>query len=290
MTSLTDEELMAFADGELSGADAARVARAVADDPALMARVELFRATHKAVAAAFPASDAAVAGDDPLAARIRAAVAARPSDEAGDTAGDTAAGPAADPMAARIRAAAMPPDAVTPLPADRHQPDRGQTGAQVLRDIPPPANRNWRPAAIAAGLGAVLLAGWWMGLFAQDGGAPAGIAPELVVALSTTASGSSAPAGDRRFTAIATYQNAAGDICREYELRHDDATEATLAVACHGAPGWQERFAVTLADGPDGAYATASGGIEGLDAYLSDSGAGEPLTPEAEAEALSQLR
>lgn len=41
--SVTDEELMAFADGELSGADAARIEAAIAADPALAKRVEAER-------------------------------------------------------------------------------------------------------------------------------------------------------------------------------------------------------------------------------------------------------
>lgn len=41
--SVTDEELMAFADGELSGADAARVQAAIAADPALAERLEAER-------------------------------------------------------------------------------------------------------------------------------------------------------------------------------------------------------------------------------------------------------
>ncbi|GGB96660.1 anti-sigma factor [Novosphingobium endophyticum] len=47
--SVTDEELMAFADGELSGADAARVQAAIAADPALAERLEAERKLRMAL-------------------------------------------------------------------------------------------------------------------------------------------------------------------------------------------------------------------------------------------------
>lgn len=47
--SVTEEELMAFADGELSGADAARVEAAIAADPALAKRIEAERKLRAAL-------------------------------------------------------------------------------------------------------------------------------------------------------------------------------------------------------------------------------------------------
>ena len=46
--SVTDEELMALADGELSGDDAERVSAAIAADPALAARIEAERRLQRA--------------------------------------------------------------------------------------------------------------------------------------------------------------------------------------------------------------------------------------------------
>lgn len=51
-TEIDDATLMAFADGELDAASAARVAEAVAGDPDAAARVELFRRTRAVLSAA----------------------------------------------------------------------------------------------------------------------------------------------------------------------------------------------------------------------------------------------
>lgn len=69
---IDDETLMALADGELDGAEAARVSAAIADDPQAQARLRRFtetRARLKALAAEAGPGPA----DDALAARIRAA-------------------------------------------------------------------------------------------------------------------------------------------------------------------------------------------------------------------------
>jgi len=51
--SISDEELAAFADGELDGGDAARVAQAIAADPALALKVEQHRALRDDLGARF---------------------------------------------------------------------------------------------------------------------------------------------------------------------------------------------------------------------------------------------
>ena len=59
MTTFTDEQLMAYADGELAGAERAAVETAIATDPALAARVESYRAGRRLLKQRF----AAVAGE-----------------------------------------------------------------------------------------------------------------------------------------------------------------------------------------------------------------------------------
>jgi hypothetical protein len=80
---LSDEILMAYADGELDAAMLAQVTAAVAADPALAARVAVFVQSREAVAAAFARPPAAPV-PDPIADRIRALAAAQAQAPTGD--------------------------------------------------------------------------------------------------------------------------------------------------------------------------------------------------------------
>jgi hypothetical protein len=60
-----------------------------------------------------------------------------------------------------------------------------------------------------------------------------------------------------------------------------------VAVACHGGGAWDVPFTVAAGQA-DGGYAPASS-LEALDAYLAAVGAGPPLEPAAEREALSAV-
>ena len=51
--TLSDEMLMAYADGQLDAGDRARVKKLVAQDPALAARLEVFQATGHGLASVF---------------------------------------------------------------------------------------------------------------------------------------------------------------------------------------------------------------------------------------------
>ena len=71
--TVTSEELMAYADGELEGADKARVEAALADAPDLQARVEKHRALRGSLAVAY-----APVLDEPVPARLVNAAKAAP--------------------------------------------------------------------------------------------------------------------------------------------------------------------------------------------------------------------
>ncbi len=109
----------------------------------------------------------------------------------------------------------------------------------------------------------------------------------LVAALNTIPAGdeSNIGAGDR-FRAIATYRDADGAVCREFEVDHAD-TSTVVAVACRPAAAWELQFAVVADQNNDG-YAPASS-LESLDAYLTAVGAGEPLSPDDEKTVLDGL-
>ncbi|MDO5621493.1 MAG: hypothetical protein Q4G24_08495 [Paracoccus sp. (in: a-proteobacteria)] len=247
---INDEVLMAFADGELDVAEAAQVAQAVAGDPALAARVDLFRQTRAALQAAPEASPK----DQALTDMIRATQA-----QAQDSR-------AADPLADQIRAAAA---AATTAHLAGRDP---QIAAN--RSLPTPANRNWAPLAVAASLVLALGIGWLAGPW---GNAPTpGLEPTVIAALNSLPSGEST--GD--VTAIASFRTADGTLCREYE------TAAEIAVACRAGSTWENRFAAAQVDSPD--YVPASG--EGnVDDFLASIGAGEPLTTADEQSALATL-
>jgi anti-sigma factor RsiW len=69
--SVTDEQIAAYADGELQGADKARIAEAIAADPALAQKLDAHKALKAKLGAHFaPILDAPV--PDRLTALLRA--------------------------------------------------------------------------------------------------------------------------------------------------------------------------------------------------------------------------
>jgi anti-sigma factor RsiW len=243
----TDEELMAYADGELAEDRAAELDLALAGDDALAARLALFVDTR-----AMSAEALRPMLDDPVPAhlvqRVRDLAAA-----------DAAAAQATNVVAFPARSAARP---IWQLP--------------VAASI-----------ALAIGLGA--------GLMLQGPGgtdAPLQVAgnldPALTEALETLASGASLTLPDgARVEAIATFRSEDDALCREFE--HDQTSGTTVvSVACHDGQGWQTRLAIAAAAADETGYAPASS-MEALDAYLTATNAGAPLSVDDEAAALSAL-
>ncbi|MDO5613103.1 MAG: hypothetical protein Q4G14_07660 [Paracoccus sp. (in: a-proteobacteria)] len=239
-------------------------------DEMLMAFVdgELSEAEARAVAAAIAADPAQAARADMFRATRAALSASAPPLPTHD---DSA-------LIARIRAAAVPTATAA------------ASSAAIAHPTPAPANRNWRPAAIAASVAAAAVVfGYAAGLFGPGPvPAPGGLSAPLVAALEGVPSGEGTVLEDGEFTAIASYRIADGTICREYE-RHGAAQTAIVAVACRDNGGWSNRFATEFGQSADG-YVPASAEIEGLDAALAEMGAGDPLDPTEETEALRALR
>lgn len=161
---------------------------------------------------------------------------------------------------------------------------------------PPPAPRRmstWRALPIAASLVLVAgAAGLVIGM--SQTRTPSGLnvasldRGALTTALNSVAAGAESDFGQsERFRAIASFMNANGALCREFEVDHADRT-TVVAVACRAAEAWEVQFAVLAGQTNEG-YAPASS-LEALNAYLTVVGAGEPMSPEAEAEALRSLR
>ncbi len=250
--TITDEKLMAYADGELNAAEAAEVERAMAEDEALALRVTLFAGSRKAVREAAMATPLAV--PEALAEKVRALGAAH---------------------AAGRAAAEKAPDKIVDLSARRR-----------------PAGSWQLPLAASIALAIGAIGGW---IVAHSSTTPAGLEiaalgdPAIVEALSTL------PSGERQvldngnqFAAIASFEDGGGRFCREFE--YDQVSGTTLvAVACHDQTHWDVRFAIAAPAATPGLYAPASS-LETLDAYLSATGAGAPLSTADEAAALSALQ
>lgn len=246
-----DQTLMAFADGELDDETAAAVETAMATDDDLAGRVALFLDT-----------------------RIQAKDALRPLAEE----------PVPEALGRSVQRMVDE--------AKSRQPTAAPAGAIVAagRTRPSPTRRPWimplaaSLAAIAFGLG-----GYLIGMGGRD--APQGFAvvglssPALSEALGRVPSGGDAVlagSGDR-LRAVASFRDAGGVLCREFEV--DSADSSVVSVACRTDGAWSVRFAV-VAPLRDGGYAPASS-MEALDAYLASAGALEPLSPADEAAALA---
>lgn len=129
---ISDETLMALADGELSQTESAALHKAIAADPALQSRLAVFRQTRDALGL-LRGSPAPAVSEDPLAAMIRKAQSQTPSQT------QTAA-----PLQIQGRAGAAAPRAA--------------------------ANLNHRPwLALAAGVAVAAVALGWFGLGQNKG-------------------------------------------------------------------------------------------------------------------------
>lgn len=250
----SDETLMAFADGELDAAAAARVEAAINDDPSLAERVALFIQTRKQVSATLkPLSG------EPVPPALEASV-RRLIEEA------------------RARETASAAENVVAF-----RPRTQRPGFVTRYALPLAASL----AAIAAG------AIGYMAGTGGNPSSPAGLQvagldrPALTRALETVASGEEIDMDGERFRAIATFRDDAGTLCREFEVDLSDRN-TVVSVACRPENGWNVNFAV-VAPGVDSGYAPASS-TESLDAYLVAIGAGAPIGDDEERAALEALR
>ncbi|MFN3636463.1 MAG: hypothetical protein ACK4UZ_12090 [Rhizobium rhizophilum] len=259
--AISDEMLMAFADGELAPAEENEIGAALAEDEALAERLAVFLDTrHELSVTMKPLID------EPVPAALQASLAAAIA-TARQTQGVTSQ-------------AAQPQTTETVVPL---RPRASSTAA--ARSTGSVITSPWAMALAASFVGIVVgLGGFLLG----QSSAIAPEAPSVAVneALETLPSG-----GDRALSdaeslhMIASFRDAEGHLCREYERKAADAV--TTAVACHGPAGWQTRIALTnpVAEG----YVPAST-TDTLDAFLSGIGAGAPLSPEEEIADIEALR
>lgn len=233
---ITDEILMAFADGVLDEPQFSTVAQAIENDDDLAARLEQL----------VEGAALAKAGFAPLLAPVPAA------------------------LEKNVRTAIA-------------RVERGaswQNWLEKLRLSPIGAT------AFAAVIALLAIPSLYLLTLRGDNGPAIGTleGPDIAIALDSLPSGESRtlPNG-MDVTAIATFIDAAGTTCREFETR---GAASYLAVACRTAQSWQTRLAIATTQ-DNGNYRPASG-MELLDSYLQSIGAGVPLLDQDELKALQR--
>lgn len=268
--SVTDDELMAFADGELSGADGERVAAAVAADPALAARIAAERRLrtmlhgHLDPVAAEPVPES-------LTLMIAAAAA---EDAAKDVERDMTDAP-------ELEAAPQPapqPAHVLDFAAARARRQAAAKAAQAAR---PPVTggqpRNWRMGtAIAASLVLGLLLGsrfagsdvFTQGAFTERGG--------VLVASGALAKGldtrlAAAENDGKSLRVLTSFRRGDGDFCRVFD------GGAVAGIACKDEGRWVLERTVAGGARASGEYRQAGSGQGDLMAAAQAMAAGEPL-------------
>ncbi len=244
----TDEELMAFADGELDAARMEEIARALEGDEALARRVAIFSNTSPL---AFRAMKTLLDEKVPPALERRVAELAEQAAQAG-----------------------------APIPFRRAAPVAANSQRQSWH-LPLAASL----ALAIGGLGGFYAAGTIQG----DNSVHVAAAAEPYVSevLNSAAQGESrALAGKGTLRAIATFRDAEGALCREFEHDRTDGS-AIVAVACHEQEAWQIRIAVA-ASRAGGEFAPASS-LESIEAYMSATGASPALSLSEEEKALKDI-
>ncbi|EKF60490.1 putative transmembrane anti-sigma factor [Agrobacterium albertimagni AOL15] len=263
--AISDEMLMAFADGELAPAEQEEIEKALAEDDELAERLAVFMDTrHELAATMKPLIDVPVPAA--LEASLTAAIA-------------TARQAQATPQTSSKAAEPHTIETVVPLRPRASSPSAARSTGSAI-------SSPWGMALAASFVGIVVgLGGFLLGQ--STGVAPDGANLALNEALETLPSGADrdVPATGESLHMIASFRDAEGHLCREYERKAANAV--TMAVACHGPAGWQTRFALTnpVAEG----YVPAST-TDTLDAFLSGIGAGAPLSPEEEIADIEALR
>lgn len=215
---ITDEMLMAYADGQLAAAEASEVERALAEDEGLAARVAMMADARTAVKRSYGTAPVPEA----LEARVRAMVdadAARRQAQVGSNVVD---------LAARRR---VVPFWQLPLAAG---------------------------LALAVGAGSVWLASQQGGGTAGGLQVAELTDPAIITALGTLPSGEGVDLGNgMRLAAVSTFRDEADQLCREFQHGHPDG-DTVVAVACREDAAWDVRFAIAAGTADGDSYTPAS--------------------------------
>jgi hypothetical protein len=244
--SVTDEELMALADGQLSGEDAARVEAAIAADPALTERLEAERRLRMALRGHLdPVADEPV----PDAWKAMIAAAAREDEESGHKIISLAAARAEKEQKAAREA----------KEAARARPFMQRWGTGI---------------AVAASLALGLFIGNQaaQGPVTERGGAL--VASGLLAQRLDTQLASAQDAG--RVRILTSFRREGGDYCRVF------ASGGTSGIACKDKAGWVLERTISGGTAQQGEYRQAGSAEMELMAAAQEMADGEPLDAEQE--------
>lgn len=239
---IDDDKLMALADGEITGPEAKALHARITADVDLAARFALFVETAELARQAMKDLPEAQVSDA-LVARIRAM-------------GEASAPPMTSPETAKV------------VP---------------LRSASPSTPWPLQPMALAASL--ALAVGIGAGLLlsgTEEIPVNAPFNTATAQQLDSLPSGSAAQLSDgTALTVIASFSDATGQFCREYETLLP-GTGSYVSVACRDGAEWQLRFTIAQAGaGTEAGYSPASA-LAALDAFFAATGAGQPMTPDEE--------
>lgn len=205
---LSDETLVAYADGELQEQEATEVEQALQQDPAAGHRLRALVEAGEMARRAF-----AEIAEEPVPERLRAAIMNAPM------ASDSPAS-SAD---AEVAVGKDTPDNVVSLP--RRQPRQ-----QVV----------WRPVALAASLALAVAAGVFAWLPGGDNSGPGGrMTAQLAATLSQTPSYQPVQLAEGEVTVIGSFLSQDDRFCREYERLSDGGGERGLACRTSPETEWQ---------------------------------------------------
>ena len=258
MTSISDEDLTAYADNELSKARHREVAEALQHEHALRQRYQRIAEAGNLARHAY-----APLADEPAPAHLRRIVETAATEEQSIETGS------------------------------RHS-DRGSSRLPMI--VANWARWLWRPVPALGGgvVTGTLVGALAVILFTSDyGGRTPGLDPSGQIsrdspiheALQTVASGKVLQVGQTRVAPVATFQPSEATVCREYQVRLPDRQRPLAGVACRGEDGRWSNEAM-LWPSNDGAYRTAEG-ASALRRLHASWRTAEPLSPAAEKRVLS---
>jgi hypothetical protein len=252
-----DETLMAFVDGELDEVTAKRVARAMAEDVALAARLAMFRSSREAVATAMkPLANV------PVPPGLTLSVAAAIERD----------------RAARARDASVATSHV--LSFDELRATRGKVSGWIV------------PVAAMLVLAIGGTGGYFFGSTLRPH-VPTEFAaindPDIIQALSEIPSGKTidVPGTGKTIEPVLSFRLEDGTLCREYTLKGPDS-KGVVSIACLEQDRWTTHL-LMAATRPEDGFVPA-GSAETIDAYLASIHAGSPLEGDAEDEVLRSIR
>ncbi|MET1412226.1 hypothetical protein ABVF61_08175 [Roseibium sp. HPY-6] len=248
-TKMTDEIIMAYADGQLPEAEAKKVEIAAEADETIRQKIRMFKETAsqlKSAAADLPPVP------DALAERLSAML-------------------GADSAEAEV----LRQDNVVPF-----------TRRNWIRQWPTAIAAS---ITLVAGLAAGMAIGPFSGSENNPPfGITALADPEIAIALSSVESGSSTVLGSgATLNVIASFVDADNTLCREFDYEAVNGP-SIVSVACHVGDAWHPKIAIAANTEQSANFAPASS-LEALETWLSTSGFGDPLELEEEKQQLGGL-